>query len=164
MIRLCAALAVLLLPGFLLSFLLALGERDWFHCFAYGDSVAPPLPSLFASGELTQVLLETLTPPFSHPLMTLLHFGPSLLFALFFYLAKSRAQRRTLLITLAVFVLFYLWTLLPPSGQHDCDRKGADSSLSLPLFAILGTLMALLANKLTCLAGACRHDDPTTPQ
>ena len=160
MSRLPGALAVLLLPGFGLSFLLALGERDWFHCFAYADQVTPPLPSLFAPGELMPVLLETLTPPFSHPLMAALHFGPSLLFALFFLLSHSRAQRRTLLIALAAFLLFCLWKLLPLSGQHNCDGNGVQTGGLLPFLVILGNIAALTANKLNCLAGACRHDAP----
>lgn len=158
MSRMAGALALLLLPGLLLSFLLALGERDWFHCFAHADhAAAPPLPSLFAAGELAPVLLETLTPPFSHPLLGALHFGPTLLFALFFLRAGSPGQRRILLAALGAYLLFCLWMLLPPASQHDCDRKGAGAAFSLPLFAIAGSLIALVANKLNCLAGACRH-------
>ena len=80
MIRVAGAATVLFLPGFVLSFLLALGERDWFHCFSHAEtSDSPPLPSLFASGEFTPVLLETLTPPLSHWILALAHFDFSAL-------------------------------------------------------------------------------------
>jgi len=159
MTRAAGAIAIFMAPGFLLSFLLALGERDWFHCFSYtGTWNAPSLPSIFAPGELTPVLLETLTPPFSHWLLTILHFGPFALFALLFYLARQSSQRNAILLGLALFIGVCLFALLPAASQHDCDRKGTDAAFLLFTFVPLGFLAALLANKFNCIAGACRHD------
>jgi len=152
---------VLILPGFVLSFLLALGERDWFHCFAYADNAeAPRLPSIFAPGELTPILLETLTPPVSNPALFAWHFGPTVGFALLFGLTRSRLKRRVLFIALALYLACLLWMLLPLSGQHSCDSSGAGSRLTLPVFTGIGIFAALFAHRLACLIGAYRHDPP----
>jgi hypothetical protein len=160
MIRTGGAVAILILPALLLSFLLALGERDWFHCFAHVDSTnIPPLPSIFDRGEFMPVLLETLTPPFSRPLLAVLHFGPTLIFAILFGLSRSNARRRMLLMVLGLFLIWVVWMLVPAASQHDCDRKGTDAMLALPMFILAGSIAALLANKISCMIGTC-HDVP----
>ena len=139
--RAATALFLCLITGFGLSFLLALGERDWFHCFAYADGIRPPMPSLLGPGELMPVLLETLTPPFGDPYLFLLHFAPGLVFATY-WLGRPR---RPLLIAYLLFVALAFVLLLPISGQHDCDRKGTEGLFTLFLLAPVGTLLAMSA-------------------
>ena len=139
------AAALLVLSGFGLSLLLALGERDWFHCFAHADGIRPAMPSLFAPGELMPVLLETLTPPFGHPLLFLLHFAPGLGFGFFWLRSQSKAQRNALLIAFSLFILLAGLLLLPPGSQHDCDRKGTDGLFALFLLSPFGYLLAVTA-------------------
>ena len=146
--RAAEALFLFLITGFGLSFLLALGERDWFHCFTYAEALRPPMPSLFAPGELMPVVLETLTPPFGDPYLFLLHFAPGLAFGFYWLRAP---HRRTLGIALGLFVLIALLMLLPVSAQHDCDRKGTGALFTLFLLAPLGTLLAMAAHFLTRL-------------
>lgn len=163
--RAVGAIGTRIVPGFMISFLLALGERDWFHCFAHAEtSTPPPMPSLFAPGEFSSVLLETVTPPLSGWWLFALHFGPTAAFALLVLLARSPAQRRTGLAALALFLLWALWMLLPPSSQHACDAAGPDAMPILTLLVAVGTLAALLANKITCLSGACQRPDVSTPR
>ena len=154
-----AALAVLILPGFLLSFLLALGERHWHHCFIHIKGDAPGLPSIFAPGEFIPVVLETVTPPFSHPLMTLLHFGPFLLFALFLWLGPTRRIRRAMWVSLALFLVTCLLILLPLDMQHECDEAGPQGWLLLYAILPVGLIMALS----TRLFIAWRSDDIPPP-
>lgn len=141
--RTVLALAYLLGSGLLLSFLLALGERSWFHCFAHLGAEAPALPSLLAPGELMPVLLETLTPPFGHWLLFLLHYGAGLGFALAVILASHPKQHATLFWVFLLFLAAVLLVLLPITSQHDCDRKGTDAIFSLMLLAPLGYVLAL---------------------
>ena len=141
--RAAEALFLLLFTGFGLSLLLALGERDWFHCFTYAEALRPPMPSLFAPGELMPLLLETVTPPFGDPYLFLLHFAPGLAFG--FYCLHT-PHRRSLGIALGLFVLVSLLLLLPIADQHDCDRKGTGAVFTLFLLAPLGTLLAMGAH------------------
>ena len=149
-------LAILLLPGFLLSALRALAERDWRLCLAQDGRTDPP-PSLLAPAELIPVLHDTIASPLTHPLATLLHVGPFVVFALLYRLAATAAARRALLIALAAFLAFCAHVLLSPSGLHDCDRKGTDALILLAGLAPAGALAALFANRLSCIASACRR-------
>ena len=138
----------------MLSFLLALGERDWFHCFAHaGAATPPPLPSIFAPAELTPVLLETVMPPFSHWLNPLFYFGPFAIFAVLFLFARTLPAHVILAAVFALFLLFCLWRLLPPAALHACDANGpGDLALLIPiLFA--GLFAGLVARRIGCSIG-----------
>lgn len=157
--RATGAVAVLLLPGFVFSFLLALAERDWFHCFTYAETAsgAPPLPSIFSAGELTPVLVQTLTAPVSTALMALLHAAPTAVFALFVFRTRSRPARRAQLAGLALLLGYGAWYLTPPVVPHGCDGSGPpEATALLSHLALVGTALSLIINKLTCIAGACR--------
>ena len=137
--RWAAASILLLLPGFVLSLLLALGERDWFHCFAHAEFAdPPPLAPLFAPGELTPVLLETLTPPFSGPAMMLWHFGPGAFFAVLYLSTRNAPRQRAALAGAALYLGALTVVLLPVARQHGCGSAGPDSAINLPFFHAAG--------------------------
>ncbi|MCG7574732.1 hypothetical protein MHM39_14260 [Phaeobacter sp. CNT1-3] len=137
--RASQALFLFLLTGFGLSFLLALGERDWFHCYAHVGTDRPPLPSIWAEGELMPVILETLTPPFGHPMLFVLHFGAGIAFATYWL----RHPRRPLLFAYAMFAVLSLFTLLPPSSEHGCDPTGTGGLYALTFLTLAGIILAL---------------------
>ena len=143
MTRWVGALICVLGTGLLLSFLLALGERSWFQCFAQTGDGSDLLAGLFASGDVVPVLLETLTPPFGHWALFLLHYGAGIGFALALVLARTSRQRRALWAALALFFVVALWMLVPVSSQHDCDRKGTNAVFLLMLLSPLGYVLAL---------------------
>ncbi len=95
------------------------------------------------------VALETLTPPFSAPLLALLHFGSFAGFALFIALARERREIWPPLIALSIFLLVCLAVLLPPNTQHDCDQNGAHSAFLLAIALPIGWAMAIAARILT---------------
>lgn len=140
-----AALFLCLIPGFGLSFLLALGERDWFHCYAFIGQTRPDIPSLLIWDELRQVLLETVTPPFGDPYLFLLHFAPGLAFGALWLTRPQRA----LVLGWAIFVALCLIWLLPVATQHDCDPKGTEGVFALFLLAPIGVLIAFAAHYLS---------------
>lgn len=150
--RSAVALASVALPTLVLALLLAVEQRNWLDCFAATQGQTSSLPVRPSTG-LPDVFAATL---FATPLRPFWLAAPFALFALLVFVARSRATRRVIVLGETLFlgaIVVWFW---PASPAQACTLPAPDPFQSAARLLPAGILAALLANKINCLAGACR--------